>query len=242
MKDQLVPRVSSELKTACERKDGARDTTTLFNFARARLKPKDLWWRLTGGGAVSHDDLLTHVKREGFATFATQRTPLVQRLLDARWPVLELALGSQAANDALALLKVKHAREADKHFTYAAPPERPTNAVFATALLELLRDAGAGIEQVEVSELRGAEADREWALLDAMSRPVTLERARGSAFTRGCPKVLCLNEGKETVERAARLFATAPRLAALLMARLVLVSHGKLDGARDAVLTGWALR
>jgi hypothetical protein len=55
--------VRLELKTACERKDGARDAATLFEFARARLKPKDLWWRLTHGGAIAHDDLLTHVKR-----------------------------------------------------------------------------------------------------------------------------------------------------------------------------------
>lgn len=242
VKEQLLPRVSQELKTACERKDGSKDATTLFNFARARLKPKDLWWRLTGGGAVSHDDLLSHVKKEKFATFATARTPLVQRLLDAKWPVLEFALGTQSANDALELLKLKHAREADKHFTYAAPPERPTNAVFASALLELLQDAGAQIEQVEVSELRGAEAKEHWALLDAMSKPVTLERARSSPFANGAPKVLCLNEGHEAVERASKLFATAPRLAAVLMARLVLVSHGRLDSARDSALTGWALQ
>ncbi|MBL8912291.1 MAG: hypothetical protein JNM17_16490, partial [Archangium sp.] len=141
-----------------------------------------------------------------------------------------------------ALLKTKRAVEADTFFTYAAPPERPTSKPFASALLELLKDAGAGIEEVEVSTLRGADAEEEWALLDALSRPVTLDRARSSPFVRGCPKVLLLNDGHEAVEKAAQLFATAPRLAAVLMARLVLVSHGKLDSARDSEITAWALR
>ncbi|MBL8910266.1 MAG: ATP-binding protein, partial [Archangium sp.] len=197
--EKLIPRVSAELKTACERKDGSKDASTLFEFARARLKPKDLWWRLTGGGAISHDDLLAHVKREGFATISEKRSPLVERLLDAKWPVLELTPGTEASNEALALLKTKRAVEADTFFTYAAPPERPTSKPFASALLELLKDAGAGIEEVEVSTLRGAEAEEEWALLDALSRPVTLERARSSPFVRGCPKVLLLNDGHEAV-------------------------------------------
>lgn len=242
VKDQLVPRVSQELKAACERRDGSADATTLFEFARARLKPKELWWRLTGGGAVAHEELAAHVKREGFLTIAPTRTPLVERLLAAKWPVLELAVGTRHTAEALAFLKSKRAVEADSFFTYAAPPERPTNKPFASALLELLRDAGAGIEQVEVSTLRGAEAEEEWALLDALSRPVTIERARSSPFVRGSPRVLLLNDGHEAVEKAAKLFDRAPRLAAVLMARLVLVSHGKLDQARDAALTGWALQ
>jgi hypothetical protein len=37
------------------------------------------------------------------------------------------------------------------------------------------------------------------------------------------------------------LFSSAPRLAAVLMARLVLVNASRLDEATDASLTKWAL-
>jgi molecular chaperone HtpG len=239
--DKLMPRLPEELKLAAERRDGARDFEVLFDFARTRLKPKQLWWRLTGGGSVAHELLTQRVKADGFLTVASTRSPTVQRLLDAQWPVLELAPGHQRTNAALTLLKCRHVAEADHTFLYAAPPERPTPAPFASALTRLLNDAGAHVKSVEVSEVRGARETEAWALLDALSKPMTADRARGSPFSRGAPPLLCLNLSHPSVAKAVPLFSSAPRLAAVLMARLVLVTHGRLDAARDEALTGWAL-
>lgn len=239
--EKLLPRVSAELQLAADRKDGARDFECLFEFAHARLKPKALRWRLCGGGSIAHEALQAHVKKEGFATVSTSRTPTVQRLLDAGWPVLELTPATEQAQRAQRLLKCGPLADADATFTYAPPAERPTPGPFADALRELLRDAGARIDTVEVAHLKGAGTSGAWALLDALSKPLTAARAQTSPFTRGCPPVLCLNLGNDAVKRAVPLFSSAPRLAALLMARLVLVSHGRLDAERDATLTAWAL-
>lgn len=239
--EKLLPRLPEELKLAAERRDGARDFDALFDFAATRLKPKQLSWRLTGGGAIAHETLAQHVKAEGFLTVATTRSPTVQRLLDAKWPVLELAPGHVRTNAALTLLKCRHVAEADLTFLYAAPPERPTPGPFASALTGLLNDAGAHVKSVEVSEVRGAKDTEAWALLDGLSKPVTADRARSSPFVRGAPPLLCLNLHHPSVAKAVPLFSSAPRLAAVLMARLVLVTHGRLDATRDEALTGWAL-
>ncbi len=241
VEDQLLTRLPAELSAAAVRRDDPRDFETLFSFARTRLKPKHLVYRLTGGGAVPHDELAAHVKDVGYLTLSKERTPLVARLLDAGWPVLELDWGSDAGNAVAALLKVKRTVTADAHFTYAAPPDRPTPPEFASALLSLLRDAGAGITQLEVSEVRGAAVEAPWVLLDALSRPVPHDVASGSAFARRCPPVLCFNLQHPAIREASALFTRAPRLAAVLMARLVLVSASRLDAARDAALTRWAL-
>ena len=89
--------------------------------------------------------------------------------------------------------------------------------------------------------MRGCAADEALVLLDALGQPLPRQRARSSAFARKAPPVLCFNAGHPAVAKAAPLFSQAPRLAAVLMARLVLVSASKLDAARDAALTKWAL-
>ena len=156
-------------------------------------------------------------------------------------PVLELEWGTETGNAVAALLKVKRSVTADEHFTYAAPPDVPTPPEFASALTALLRDAGAQVKQVEVSRVRAAAAEDPWVLLEALSQPMQAHLARGSAFARNTPPVLCFNLGHPAIDKASRLFTTAPRLAAVLMARLVLVQASKLDAQRDAALTRWAL-
>ena len=65
--------------------------------------------------------------------------------------------------------------------------------------------------------------------------------ARGSPFAQRAPSLVCFNLEHPAIAKAAPLFSRAPRLAAVLMARLVLVSGNRLDAARDAALTKWAL-
>ncbi len=239
--EKLLVQLPAELKAAAERKDGAADFQTLFQFAMSRLKPKQLSFRLTGGGCVSHEALMKNVGEEGFLTVSTRRTALVDRLLDAKWPVLELDVHQELGRAVVALLKVKRTVIADEHFTYAAPPEVPTPKEFASALVTLLQEAGAAVKQVEVSEVRGAAGKLPFVLLEALSRPVPEEVATGSAFVRKSPGLLCFNSSHEAIAKAAPLFSRAPRLAAVLMARLVLVKASRLDAARDEALTNWAL-
>ena len=92
-----------------------------------------------------------------------------------------------------------------------------------------------------MSEVRGAAAKLPFVLLDALSRPVPQDVAQGSPFARRAPALLCFNLEHEAIAKAAPLFSRAPRLAAVLMARLVLVKNARLDASRDEALTKWAL-
>jgi molecular chaperone HtpG len=238
---KLLEQLPAELSLAAEKKQGSADFQTLFLFAVTRLKPKQLSYRLCGGGSVSHEALAKTVADFGFLTLSPSRTPLVDRLIAAKLPVLDLHWGNELATAIASVLKVKRTVVADEHFTYAAPPDAPTPPEFSAALVALLREAGAAVGQVEVSEVRGAAAKQPFVLLDALSRPVPDEVATGSPFTRRTPSLLCFNLGHEAIAKAAPLFSRAPRLAAVLMARLVLVKSSRLDAARDAALTRWAL-
>ena len=241
VEDQLRARLPAELALAADSKDGAADFQTLFLYASTRLKPRQLSYRLCGGGGVTHEAVVKNLNEAGFLTLSAVRTPLVDRLLAAKWPVLDPEMGGELLAAIVAVLKVQRTVTADDQFTYAAPPEVPTPREFASALLELLGAAGGRVTQVEVSEVRGAAAKLPFVLLDALSKPVTDDVARGSAFSRKAPSLLCFNLAHEAIARAAPLFSAAPRLAAVLMARLVLVNANKLDASRDEALTRWAL-
>ncbi len=236
----LLRQLPAELEAAAARRDGADDWATLFRFALPRLKPAQLSYRLCGGGAVGRDAVVRAAK-QGPLPFATTRSLVVDRLLAAQVPVLELRPGAALADLVLGSLKLDGAVEADTHFTYAAPPETPTPRAFAAALLELLTRAGARVQQVEVSTVRGAAHAEPLVLLRALGRPQAFAEAVASPFARGAPPVLCLNPGHAALAAAVPLFDRAPRLAALLVARLVLVRHGRLDAPTDAALTAWGL-
>lgn len=238
---KLRAQLPAELSAAAERKHGADDFETLFLYACTRLKPKQLSYRLCGGGSVSHEVLAKNTSDAGFLTLSPTRTPLVDRLVAAKWPVLDLEWGNDLATAIAQVLKVKRTVVADEQFTYAAPPDVPTPPEFSGALVSLLKDAGAAVSQVEVSQVRGAAAKLPFVLLDALSRPVPDEVAKGSPFVRRAPSLICFNLEHEAIAKAAPLFSRAPRLAAVLMARLVLVKASRLDAARDAALTRWAL-
>jgi len=241
VQDKLLTRLPAELSAAAENKQSHADFETLLVFASTRLKPKQLSWRLCGGGSVAHETVVKNCAAAGFLTVSPTRTPVVDRLLDAKWPVLELSQSSELARLMPQLLELQRTVVADEHFSYAAPPDVPTPKEFAGALVTLLREAGAGIEKVEVSEVRGAASEDPFVLLEALSRPVPESVANGSPFSRKGPGLLCFNLSHEAIAKAAPLFGKSPRLAAVLMARLVLVKASRLDAARDEALTRWAL-
>jgi molecular chaperone HtpG len=229
--EQLVPKLGAELEKAAQVKTSATDWTQLFPFARTRLKPRQLVYRLCGGGAVTHEQLVAQVSRDGALITSPKKTPLVDRLLDAGTAVIDHELHAEVA----ALVKAKQVVIADEVFTYAAPPERATPAEFAAALRELLE-----VPQVEVAEVRGAAADKTYVWLERLSRCVSVTDAIKPVLGRKSG-VLCLNLAHPAVAKAAPLFAKKPRLAALLIARLVLVHEGKLSAAKDQALTKWGL-
>jgi hypothetical protein len=226
--EKLVPQLPAELARAAEKKGSAADYLALFQYARTQLKPKQLVYRLCGGGAVSHEKVLAP---GGMLVVSGARTPLVERLIDGGTAVLERELEPFVSADRVVI--------ADEVFTYAAPPEKPTPAEFAGALKELLSELS--FSRVEVSEVRGAAAELPFVWLEALSRCVTREEAEASLFSKKKGGVLCFNLAHPAVEKAVPLLTRAPRLAAMLFARMVLVHEGKLSAARDEALTKWGL-
>lgn len=237
---KLKAQLPAELEAAAARRDGARDWEVLFRYAAPRLKPAQLRYRLCGGGAATRDEVLAAAKR-GPLPVSLARNAVVDRLLASAMPVLELAPGAPLTDLVLSTLKVSQLALAEEHFTYAPAPERLTPPEFAAALQGLLVERGARLERVEVSEVSGAARQEPVVLLEAVGRPLPLAAALGSPFERGAPRVLCLNAAHPAVAAAAPLFARAPRLGAVLMARLVLVHHRRLDAQADWALTAWGL-
>lgn len=237
VEEKLVPQLPKELAAAAEKKGNGADHLALLRFARQVLKPKQLTYRLCLGGAAPHDAVAKYVAGEGMLVVSEVRTAVVDRLLDAGVPVLERAQAEEIGS----LVRAGRVVAADEVFTYAAPPEKPTPVEFARALAALLSEAGAKVAQVEASEVRGAAAEQPFVALDALSRCVTKQQAVASLFGRSKPGVLCFNLAHPAVKKAAPLFSSAPRLAAVLLARMVLVHEKKLTVARDEALTRWAL-
>ena len=123
-------------------------------------------------------------------------------------------------------------------FTYAEPPTTQQPHGFTAALTELLKHAGWAVAGVTVAEVRGAGQTSPFIFIEALGRPIAWELAR----ERRSKATLCLNTLHAQIEGASDLMERAPRLSALLMARLVLVRHGQLDEETDAALTAWALQ
>jgi molecular chaperone HtpG len=237
---KLLAQLPAELEAAAARRDGAADWEVLFRYAAPRLKPGQLRYRLCGGGSATRDEVAAAVRR-GALPVSPARNAVVDRLLASAMPVLELTPGAPFTDLVLGTLKLTDVVLAEEHFTYAPAPERLTPPEFAAALLGLLNGRGARFERVELSEVVGAAQGEPFVLLEGVGRPVTREMALGSPFERGAPRVLCLNAAHPAVGAAAPLFARAPRLGAVLMARLVLVHHGRLDHQADWALTAWGL-
>ena len=237
LRDQLP----GELRAAADRPSGMDDWTTLFHYAVGRLPATALWYRQTGGGAVSHAELQRAVNATGALLVSLEPTPTVERLRNAGRPVLELAPFGPLAAAVKTQLRAKQAALADGWATYAEPPAGPQPPGFSAALTELLGAAGAKTTQAAVTEVRGAAKQEPMVLVERLGQPIEADVARGSPFSRQAPPVLCLNRAHPSIAAAEPLFATAPRLAAVLMARLVLVRWSKLDDAADRRLTEWAL-
>jgi hypothetical protein len=74
-----------------------------------------------------------------------------------------------------------------------------------------------------------------------VGRPLPVAEAVRPLVRKRKHPTLCLNLEHPNVSAAAALMRRAPRLAALLWARQLLVRHGLLDAKTDAYLTAWSL-
>ena len=236
----LLAALPEELKKAADRKDGAADWLTLFSFALSRLEPSKLWLRQTGGGAVSFEEVRRSLGKQRELVISLEPTPLVERMRLAGSVVLELSLG-RPLQALKALVRAKEIAVAEQRFTYAEPPVAPQPPGFASAVVSLLTTAGAKVKDAMVAEVRGAAKDEPFVVLEAPGRPAHADEARASPFSRRAPGLLVFNHAHPSIAAAEPLFARAPRLAAVLMGRLVLVRSSKLDDAADRRLTEWAL-
>ncbi len=234
---KLLDELPEQLRKAAERPDGANDWRALWTYAAPRLPRESLWLRHPGGGAFKATD----VKPKSKLVCSETSSPVAQRMVAAGHPVIE---GNSNESFMLAMLtfyRTKLSCDVDRWFTYAEPPTVAQPLAFTLALAELLKGAGCAVAEVAIAEVRGASENQPWFFTQALGRPTYIVDA-GAVLKRGHKRpILCFNRKNALIADAEPLLTTAPRLAALLMARLLLVRVGLLDDETDAYLTGWAL-
>jgi hypothetical protein len=228
--------LSDELRKAAERPDGTADWRVLWRYAAKRLNVGRLWLRAPGGGARPASDL-----KSGELIVSPKANAVAARLWASGTLVAE-ADDSEPFGEALALvLRARRVLRCERAFSYAEPPTVAQPQAFASALSELLLGAGCPVGGVAIAEVRGAGEEHPWIFTEALGRPTAVKDAVMPLKRKKQHPLLCLNRAHPLVERQAALLTTAPRLAALLMARVLLVRNGLLDDKTDAYLTGWAL-
>jgi hypothetical protein len=193
--------------------------------------------RTPGGGARHASD----AKTGGELIVAPGATAVASRLVAAGTVVTECDETEPFALELASQLKTKRLTRCERFFSYAEPPTVAQPGAFAAALSELLSGAGCPVEGVAVAEVRGAGEHEGWIFTEALGRPTPLSQSTLKLKRKRSHPLLCLNRAHPLVERSAPLLTSAPRLAALLMARVLLVRSGLLDDKTDAYLTGWAL-
>jgi molecular chaperone HtpG len=227
--------LSEELRKAAEHADTKDDWRVLWRFARERLPLSKLWLRAPGGGARP----AAEVKKA--LVVSPKPTPVALRLLAAGTAVVECDENEAFLAELKVALKPDLVLRCDLHFSYAEPPTVAQPAAFIAALAELLTGAGCPVEGVAVAELRGAGQEDPWIFADALGRPASRHTAQAPLKRRRKHPLLCLNRMHPLLEGSMPLLERAPRLAALVVARVLLVRSGLLDEKTDAFLTGWAL-
>ncbi len=235
----LLEALPAKLEDAAERKDGGADWRVLFDYALERLPAKALWLRNQGGGASSLAEVKKSLGREKRLVIAPEDGPLVQRVRSAGGIALELSPGPRLRAVA-ALVGAGEIHVADAFLTYVEPPGLRLPA-FTVGVLELLRAAGAKVDDVVLGEVRGAAREDATVAVESLGRPIPVGHARAGVFKKGEPNLLVFNTAHLSVHAARPLLEKAPRLAAVLLARLVLVEAGRLDEKADRRLTEWGL-
>jgi len=237
----LLDALPRELEKAARDPANDDDYHALFEYARTRLSPGQLTLRAPGGGAVAGEALLAQAKRDRALVVAAERSPVVERLLAAGVPVLEQSAHQGYLERVGALAGTRAIHLADKAFTWAEQVPEGHHPLFCAALATALRLTGATTSEVVVAPLHGGCQEEPFMVAAAIGRPMRVEHARRSPFVAGAGPLLCLNLAHPEVAKAVPLLRLAPKLAALLIARLVLVVSGKLSVKADTTLTTWAL-
>ncbi len=230
-KKSLVAQLPGEMRRcAMDPKLGA-DWQVLFTYALELRGVEPLWLRNPGGGS-------TALKPLKAIYFATEPSALTTRLIAAGVPVVE-ATGSEAFVELLRLrLQVLPAED---HWVHAEPAPVARAPAFAAALQAALKASGSRIDQVVVTRLFGANPTP-FAMIEQLGMPEAQAKANASPFgAQSAKRVLAVDFGHEELKAIVPLFETAPRLAALLVARRLAVMNAALDPARDWALTQWGL-
>ncbi len=230
-KGALKERLPDELRRCAVDPKLRSDWQVLFTYALQTIGLEQAWLRHPGGGA-------SRAKRKKVIFFADETGPLVTRLIAAGVPVVEAA-GDEGF---IALLKKRaEVLPAAGHWVHAEPLPVVRAPAFCAAMLAGLKAAGAGTRQVALTRLFGATTGP-FALVKELGIPEPIEKASGSPFDAFAPPVLAIDLAHEELAAVTALLETAPRLAALLVARRLAVMNAALTPARDWALTQWALR
>lgn len=236
-------RLQVELKAAAADPARRGDHAALLRFAQGRLPLEEVWLRTVTGQVVDGAALAAGCDRVGAVVVARAVTPLEEALEASGIPVLPGDGNDEGVNAARILLgDVRYqVRAAGSIFAIGFPDGRPEAAALAEAVARFLGVAGAEVDEVHVGAVQGAGAADRALRLHGAGRPTRIKEARQPVFRASGPAVLYLNTADDAVASAVALAGRSPRLAGLLMARLLCVSEGALGERIDRQLTESAL-
>lgn len=237
---RLLDALPEALRRAAHDPGRKEDWRALYRWAHTRLDPEALWLRRPEGGALPGKVVLKAAKQSTL-WIAERRTPVVDRLDASGIPVIEGVSSDGWVESVRAAFKSRAVAVADEHWTHAEPVAVETAPAFAAALAEALELLEARARTVAITRVHGACAKLPFALVSALGKPLKVELSGMSPFDRGAPQTLVVNTAHEDIARLAPLLQTAPRLAAMLVARRVAIWFGGLGPDAERALTGWAL-
>jgi|CXWL01.1.fsa_nt_gi hypothetical protein len=232
----LRSKLSDELAKAAVASAPFEDYLCLLKFAVGRLAPAKLTLRGLAGKTWSGPQVRSAAKRSGGTLWAPHDNLFTAALTREGVPLL-IEQGDHQSIASVALDEARSHSVTDAlAMTWPAAPE--AGSIVLLKALERLKDAcGLRCKRLAWATVQGFGEDRPAICVDEVGRSVLAKRASLSPFGRGVPDVLVINAKNLHVGNAAKLAQTSPRLAALLVWRLLLSLESELSESVDAKLT-----
>jgi hypothetical protein len=237
---ELLRRLPEELRRCAQDPTLGDDWRVLFHYAVGKLPPHAIWLRRPDGGAIEGKHAYRAIHEQALWV-ADRRTPLVERLDAAGTPVVDGLPGDPWVQEIRQSWAASQVALADEWWTHAEPVASDSAPAFSAALLDALALLKGAPRAVTLTRVHGACSEQPFALVHALGKPVLKTVAQGSPFIRKAPPTLVLNVAHPDIARLAPLLDSAPRLAAMLVARRMAVAFGALHDDAERTLTGWAL-
>lgn len=232
----LRSKLVDALAKAAEHTASLTDYVCLLRFAKGRAAVAELTLRGLAGKTFTGRQLIAARKKWGAALWAKEDNLFTQALAREDVPVLHDE--GEHRNVLHGVLEDAPGEWAHQWVAMTWPVKADAGQTVLLKALGRLKDAsGLRCQRIVWATVAGFGENAPAICVDELGRPVLAKRAAKSPFGRGAPDVLALNAKHADLVSAATLAQNSPRLAALLVWRLLLSLQSGLSEKVDAKLT-----